>query len=207
MLGKVVTSEELNKLKWTNKRIAEAIQDILVRENPSFAITDEFIGQITGLLENKNNRYFFLYNESLKSIEGFLSVRPLKEELYKRVLKGNFEYEETLQQIAELKGEVNLYIGGISITTRHRSTIGNFRRMIHALLDYLYTLMKHDIIIKDVIARGLTEDGKRLCMGMGMKYLCDHKEKGLMFRADLTDDTHKQQPLIQYLSGMKNDRI
>jgi hypothetical protein len=207
MLGKVLTLPELRKLGWNDLKVAESIDALIKAEDPALMIKDDFIAQLLMQFKNPNNYLFLLYDETLKSIGGFISIRPLEKELFERIKKGNFDYRETNEHIAELKGEVHLYIGGVTISDKYRKNIGNFRRILTAIFDYFSMLVKENIIVKDVATRALTEDGKRLCMGLGLKYMAEHKEEGKIFGITFNDPSSKQASLIRYLAGMKNDRV
>jgi hypothetical protein len=122
-------------------------------------------------------------------------------------MKGTFTARDTLQKIGELKPEVNLYVGGMTIGSQYRTSVGNFKILVNAFFDYLFSLVKQKIVIKHVITRGVTGDGKKLCLGMGMKYVISNEEHGMVFQADFETVSKTQQPLIQYLAGMKNDRV
>jgi hypothetical protein len=139
------------------------------------------------LKESENTEWFFLFDDVLNKIGGYVSLRPLDSNAYSKILNGVFRDHEFHHEYPKIEGEVDFYIGGFVIDPNFR-TYTNFKKLTVTLVEHFKYLIDHNVMIKSIIARGLTAQGRQFCEGMGMQQVRMHKDKGIIYQIDFRND-------------------
>jgi hypothetical protein len=209
MICQVTTLEHLHHLGWSNEKIANEIQKLVKENSPNFTVDQTFLPRTIDLLENPSNNYVFLYDAELKKIAGYIGSRPVNEASYQTIINGTFKDGDPEQNIAPMKGEVNIYVGGFMIDRLYRNQIANFKNTVAGFFSYLGRLVEQGIKVNSIVARGLSPDGQKMCMAFGMKYVLDHQVKGKIYRATFgkKEPTAASSRFAKHLLSMKTSRL
>jgi hypothetical protein len=160
--------------------LARAIQ---VMDNESCPEYDFDIKKAIHEVQNPNVKFFFLVDDQTLRVVGYLDIISLDDKHHQKVIQGTFKDGELDEGVIPIQGEVNLYIRGFVISSQYRSNNNNFKLMIQSLMQWIFDIPRdYEAQVLSVTARGLTESGQNLCKAFGFEKVCDHREKGKIYR-------------------------
>jgi hypothetical protein len=171
-----VTPDYLIKNTWTYEMIAEQVEWVGGEECPTY---ESSLEKTISALQNPKKKWFLLFDKENNKMGGFLDYKALDEESFEKVANGTFKDGE-LNSVS-LTGTVCLYIGGFVIGKSYRKDSSNFKKLLAVFIESLAHLLKDGIVIKEIVVRGLTPLGQRLCEGVGMTKIIPHKDKGMIY--------------------------
>jgi hypothetical protein len=173
-----VPPEYLIKKSWTYEMLAEEVGKLDHEE----ALDYEFsVERATKSIASPLRKWFFLYDQERNKIAGFLDYRALSDEYLIKVINGTFKDGELSKGAVPFEKEVSLYIGGFVIGKAYRKDSSNFKKLLAVFIESLTQLLGNGIVLKEIVARGLSPLGQKLCEGLGMTKITPHKDKGIIY--------------------------
>ena len=104
---------------------------------------------------------------------GFLQVLPINDALFETIKRGHFD--DTKFSVDDIvlydrPGAYKLYIASFCIHPDYNSNLQFFKTMYNTFFDMLVDLARErGVVVTEVVADGITEKGRLLCRGMGLK--------------------------------------
>ena len=104
---------------------------------------------------------------------GFLHALPVKDSLFDTIRSGHFDdtkfsVEDIL--VYDRPGTYKLYIASLCVHPNFNNTLKFFKIMYNTFFEVLIRLaQERGVIISEVVADGITEKGRVMCRGMGLK--------------------------------------
>jgi hypothetical protein len=177
----VIQRRDLYNKSWTPELIVEEIKRLDAANCSDYNF--DFSSVLKHIL-SENTEWFFLFDDDLNKIVGYFNLRALDAWSYSKIINGVFrDQESNVNEYPKIEGEIDFYIGGYVIDTEYRTYI-NFKKLTVSLVQYFKTMLDKNIMIKSIIARGLTAQGQQFCEGMGMHQVRLHKDKGVIYQID-----------------------
>jgi hypothetical protein len=189
---KVLSREDLIALGWTFEDINLEVKRLDGEEVPNFIYPDDIV---LARIRSSKMKWYFLYDEIKESIIGYWGLAPVTHEFYQLMCSGeNKESDFTVNSLLEFSGKCNIAISGFVLQEDYQSKHYPFKMMITSLIQVLTQLVLEGLIIQSFISRAFTEDGEKLCEGMGMAPICKHPVKGIVFQLNFTQP--KKVPIL-----------
>jgi hypothetical protein len=183
-----VNLDYLKKRGWSSKEIAENIRDIDKEGCPEYPFNvEECIRDIDSPYEY----WFLLFDKDNNKITGYLSSLSVNKERHNRIINGLFVPGE-LGYGEPLDGDLYLYIAGMVILKKYQTDISNFKKLLVVFVGFLTEILKKDIVICSISARGFTLQGQKLCEDLGMKKIITHRDQGIIYNIDLDTNDYKE---------------
>lgn len=116
-----------------------------------------------------------------KNIIGYWHFAALNDEEFARLKCGELQESEiTLDSVEALDtpGVYNLYF---TLLGSLPDCPGGGARLMNAFYNQLDTLSKQGVFFREICANVFTDDGRRICEGIGMERLCDHQDFGIVY--------------------------
>jgi hypothetical protein len=202
-----VLPEYLLERGWSYKLLADEVGRLDHEECPEYQFDAIRCAES---IADERKIWFFLYDEDLNKIAGFLDYRALDEEKHSKVINGTFKDGELGSNIPKIEGEVNLYVSGFIISKVYQKDYSNFKKLLVIFTESIIVLVNKGLVIKDITARGLTPMGQRLCEGIGMKKIMPHRDKGIIYRIELenlSDNSSSEITLFEAIQDSKAKRV
>lgn len=125
----------------------------------------------------KHNRYTHIGVRAISSgkIVGYFSVLPITDDIYDKILRGDFQDKDFTSDSIEqyiFSNFYRIYIAGVGIEPKYQNT-GAFITLYNALIDLFLSLAKdREIYISEILAEASTKQGEKFCKMVGMKKIC-----------------------------------
>lgn len=122
----------------------------------------------------KYNKYTHICVRDISSsrIVGYFSVLPITDEVYNKILHGDFQDKDFTEDSIEqyiFPDFYKIYIAGVGIDPEYQNT-GAFIKLYNALIDLFIALAKdREIYISEILAEASTKQGEKFCKMVGMK--------------------------------------
>lgn len=116
--------------------------------------------------------YFMIKDIQTKKIVGYINAMPVTDELYEALKQDelddiNIPHKSILRYTAS--GQYNLYFASIVVKPSLKNHSKLARKLVDAVCDFFIEKANDNIIIKRMLAKEVSTDGKMLCLNMGMK--------------------------------------
>lgn len=116
--------------------------------------------------------YFMVRDLQTQKIVGYINAMPITDELYETLKKDkiddiNIPYKDILRY--NVSGQYNLYFTSIVVKSTLRNSYKIVRKLIDAITEFFIEKTNDDIIIKRLLAKEVSIEGRMLCQNMGMK--------------------------------------
>jgi hypothetical protein len=171
-----VSSKYLLNKQWSYEMIA---QDVFRLDQEECAEYEVDIPRVVKAVSSPLKKFFYLYDTKMNKIVGYFDYRALDSSSYESVINGVFK-DGSLTPVP-FKDQINLYIGGFVIQKEYRPDPSNFKKLLVVFVEDLINLLNHEVVVKNISARGLTPLGQRLCEGLGMTKILNHRDKGVIY--------------------------
>lgn len=125
----------------------------------------------------KHNKYTHIGVRDINTgrIVGYFSVLPVTDEIYDKILCGNFQDKDFTSDSIEqyiFSNFYKIYIAGVGIDPKYQNT-GAFIKLYNALIDLFLSLAKErEIYVSEILAEASTKQGEKFCKMVGMKKIC-----------------------------------
>lgn len=122
----------------------------------------------------KYNRYTHIVVRDVASQKtvGYFSVLPVTDEIYTKIISGDFQDKDFTEDAIEqyiFPNFYRLYIAAVGIDPLYQNT-GAFIKLYNALIDMFISLAKdREIFVSEVLAEASTKQGEKFCKMVGMK--------------------------------------
>jgi hypothetical protein len=171
-----VNSKYLLNKQWSYEMIA---QDVFRLDQEECSEYEVDIIRVVKAVSSPLKRFFYLYDSKANKIIGYFDYRALDASSYESVINGVFK-DGSLAPVP-FKDQINLYIGGFVIQKEYRHDSSNFKKLLVVFVEDLINLLNSEVVIKNISARGLTPLGQKLCEGLGMNKILNHRDKGVIY--------------------------
>lgn len=116
--------------------------------------------------------YFMIKDIHTQKIVGYINAMPVTDELYEALKQDelddiNIPHKSILRYTAS--GQYNLYFASIVVKPSLKNHSRLARKLVDAVCDFFIEKANDNIIIKRMLAKEVSTDGKMLCLNMGMK--------------------------------------
>lgn len=116
--------------------------------------------------------YFMIKDIHTQKIVGYINAMPVTDELYEALKQDelddiNIPHKGILRYTAS--GQYNLYFASIVVKPSLINHSKLARKLVDAVCDFFIEKANDNIIIKRMLAKEVSTDGKMLCLGMDMK--------------------------------------
>ena len=116
--------------------------------------------------------YFMIKDIHTQKIVGYINAMPVTDELYEALKQDelddiNIPHKSILRYTAS--GQYNLYFASIVVKPSLKNHSRLARKLVDAICDFFIEKANDNIIIKRMLAKEVSTDGKMLCLNMGMK--------------------------------------
>lgn len=135
----------------------------------------------------KHNQYTHICVRDISSgkIVGYFSALPITDDIYSKIICGDFKDKDFTSESIEqyiFSNFYRLYIAGVGIDPQYQNT-GAFIKLYNALIDLFLSLAKdREIYISEVLAEASTKQGEKFCKMVGMKKICTTKSDTDVYR-------------------------
>lgn len=122
----------------------------------------------------KYNKYTHIGVRAVSSnrLVGYFSVLPVTDEVYNKILHGDFQDKDFTEDSIEqyiFPNFYKIYVAGVGIDPEYQNT-GAFIKLYNSLIDLFISLAKdREIYISEVLAEASTKQGEKFCKMVGMK--------------------------------------
>jgi hypothetical protein len=117
-------------------------------------------------------------------IVGYGILCSITPEAYDIVMKGLHRDGYPEANTKPLEGDINLWVSGFLVDRPYRPRLG-LKYVADAMIESCRKLIRQGVNIKNIVARGLTKDGQRICENIGMMKVRPHVEKGVIYQFNL----------------------
>lgn len=150
---------------------------------------------------HKNPQIFYVLKQD-ELIVGYIGLFPLKQEAIEQIMSGVEESTfrrgllspENITQFAPGEADHVFLVIGVRQNLKRSKTYG--AKVISGGIEVLEQFARKDVIIKKLYATSRTQDGIRLCKGMGFKQIIPKFEEDDLLRFEL-DLEKTESPLFQ----------
>lgn len=125
----------------------------------------------------KHNKYTHIGVRDISSgkIVGYFSALPITDDVYDKILRGDFQDKDFTSDSIEqyiFSNFYKVYIAGVGIDPKYQNT-GAFIKLYNALIDLFLSLAKdREIYVSEILAEASTKQGEKFCKMIGMKKVC-----------------------------------
>ena len=125
-----------------------------------------------GWFEHNRYTHIAVRDISTQKIVGYFSVLPVTEEIYNKIISGNFKDKDFTSDSIEqyiFSNFYRIYVAGVGIDPEYQNT-GAFIKLYNALIDlFLFLAKEREIYISEILAEASTKQGEKFCKMVGMK--------------------------------------
>ena len=125
----------------------------------------------------RHNKYTHIGVRDISSgkIVGYFSALPITDDIYNKILQGDFQDKDFTSDCIEqyiFSNFYKVYIAGVGIHPKYQNT-GAFIKLYNALIDLFISLAKdREIYVSEILAEASTKQGEKFCKMIGMKKVC-----------------------------------
>jgi hypothetical protein len=147
------------------------------------ALTDEREGTVDqwGPVFTEHPETWTLLALGPRQVVGYWHFAALKNAQFIRARSGELLDSEITLDVVEpidVPGIYNLYFTLLGVLPEHR---GAGALLIDAFFSRIESLAERGVLFREVCANAFTKDGRRICEGFGMHFLCPHKDFGSVY--------------------------
>lgn len=125
-----------------------------------------------GWFEHNKYTHIAVRDISTQKIIGYFSVLPITEEIYNKIICGDFKDKDFTPDSIEqyiFSNFYRIYVAGVGIDPEYQNT-GAFIKLYNALIDlFLFLAKEREIYISEILAEASTKQGEKFCKMVGMK--------------------------------------
>ncbi|MCI9654193.1 toll/interleukin-1 receptor domain-containing protein [Thomasclavelia cocleata] len=184
------------------------IDKLVLREDLIASIETSY-----GWYKYNNYTHIGIRDQNTKELVGYFSILPITDDLYKKILSGNFKdkdfNEDGLLQY-NFENFYRLYVAAVAIHPDYQNT-NAFNLLYTGLINLIISLAKErNIYFFQVIAEASTKQGEKFCKLMGMKKILETIENTDVYSLTLIPPdalicNHKTKELIELLNIKYNE--
>lgn len=135
----------------------------------------------------QHNRYTHIGVRDISSgkVVGYFSALPITDDIYDKILCGDFQDKDFTSDSIEqyiFSNFYRVYIAGVGIDPEYQNT-GAFIKLYNALIDLFLSLANdREIYISEILAEASTKQGEKFCKMVGMKKVCSSNNATDVYR-------------------------
>ncbi|MBI4844007.1 MAG: hypothetical protein HY809_06765 [Nitrospirae bacterium] len=182
----LVNHEEVMGWGWDGTKLLKQLI-ALDRKVIGDALTDEREGTVDqwGPVFTEHPETWTLLSLGPKHVVGYWHFAALRDAQFLRAKAGYLLDSEITLDIVEpidVPGIYNLYFTLLGVLPDHR---GAGALLIDAFFTRLESLAERGVLFREICANAFTKDGRRICEGFGMHFLCPHSDFGSVYTLPL----------------------